>query len=478
MARLRIGELLVSSKILSEEQLEEALKLPRAPGQRLGELLVARGLVTETQLTQTLGQQLSVPWVSLYHVDFSRQLLNLVPHELADRYCLVPIFVRRVKRQDTLYVAMADPTNDTALDEVARSAGLPARPMIGSPTDIRSAIRVYYGAGPETSERETPRPIPPPPPTNPEGIAARGVRGTPPTVTSEARPLTATLPSAAGPSAAGPSAAGPSAAGPSASLPRRSRGAAQRVPVAERSSVSEEAARPAPSSLPATVPAPAPEGERASVDRASADRASVDRASVDRASVDRASVDRASVDRASVDRASVDRASVDRASVDRASVDRASVPERPSSGERLSGEERPSTERPSVDSPDVDPEIEAREIYVNTEWRRPPMVEITLLDGTTLQLPARIARRRGGAGGPAGADLSEGLTARDLIRALRARAEGADARAVLGEDLRWEPLFAALLSLLMRKGLIADWEFIDEFRRVTAAKKSKPPPKT
>ncbi|HWL86782.1 MAG TPA: hypothetical protein VNO21_13320, partial [Polyangiaceae bacterium] len=158
-ARLRIGELLVSSKILSEEQLEEALKLPRAPGQRLGELLVARGLVTETQLTQTLGQQLSVPWVSLYHVDFSRQLLNLVPHELADRYCLVPIFVRRVKRQDTLYVAMADPTNETALLEVGRSAGLPARPMIGSPTDIRSAIRVYYGAGPETPpERETPRP--------------------------------------------------------------------------------------------------------------------------------------------------------------------------------------------------------------------------------------------------------------------------------------------------------------------------------
>src|SRR5262249_40927919 len=155
--------------------------LPRLPGQRLGELLVSRGLVTETQLTQTLGQQLSVPWVSLYHVDFSRQLLNLVPHELADRYCLVPIFVRRVKRQDTLYVAMADPTNEAALQEVSRSAGLPARPMIGSPTDIRSAIRVYYGAG-ETSERETPRPIPPPPPTNPEGLAAKAAasRTTPP----------------------------------------------------------------------------------------------------------------------------------------------------------------------------------------------------------------------------------------------------------------------------------------------------------
>jgi len=103
------------------------------------------------------------------------------------------------------------------------------------------------------------------------------------------------------------------------------------------------------------------------------------------------------------------------------------------------------------------------------------MVEITLLDGTTLQLPARVPRRRG-ASIPPGADVSEGLTARDLIRALRARAEGADARAVLGEDVRWEHLFAALLSLLMRKGLIADWEFIDEFRRVTARRPFKTPP--
>ena len=93
------------------------------------------------------------------------------------------------------------------------------------------------------------------------------------------------------------------------------------------------------------------------------------------------------------------------------------------------------TARPSMDGPDMDPEIEAREIYVSNTWRRPPMVGITLLDGTTLQLPARVQRRRGAV--PSGADLSEGLTACDLILSLLAPAEGADARAVLGEDLRW-----------------------------------------
>ena len=92
--RLRIGELLISAGVLTDVQLEEALQKPRTEGERIGDVLVRLGFVTETQLTQTLSQQLSVPWVSLYHVEFSRQLLNLVPEELAEMHCLVPVFVR------------------------------------------------------------------------------------------------------------------------------------------------------------------------------------------------------------------------------------------------------------------------------------------------------------------------------------------------------------------------------------------------
>src|SRR5262249_13764492 len=142
VARLRIGELLVSANILTTSQLEEALRMQATAKKRLGDVLVSLGYVDETRLTQALSQQLAVPWVSLYHVDFSRQLLNLVPREVAEKYCLVPIFVRRVKKQDTLYVAMDDPTNDGALQEVAQHASLPTKPMIASPSDIRSALRV------------------------------------------------------------------------------------------------------------------------------------------------------------------------------------------------------------------------------------------------------------------------------------------------------------------------------------------------
>src|SRR5450432_3064388 len=151
-ARVRLGELLVEAQVVSRAQLEEVLAAQKRDGRRIGTMLVEAGLVTETQVTQILSQQLSVPWVSLYHIDYSRQLLNLVSHQLAEKYCLVPIFVRRVRGLgETLYVAMDDPSDDAAQREVGHWAGLPVRAMIAPPTDIRSAIRVYYGVGKDTA---------------------------------------------------------------------------------------------------------------------------------------------------------------------------------------------------------------------------------------------------------------------------------------------------------------------------------------
>ena len=89
--RLRLGQLLVDAKLITEPALQEVLGRQGSDGRRLGTLLVEGGFINETQLTQILSHQLSVPWVSLLHIEFSRQLLNLVPHDVADRYCLVPI---------------------------------------------------------------------------------------------------------------------------------------------------------------------------------------------------------------------------------------------------------------------------------------------------------------------------------------------------------------------------------------------------
>lgn len=327
--RIRLGELLVQAGVLSEEALQQALQLQQAEGgkRRLGRLLVEQGFVDETQLTQVLGRQFSVPWVSLYHVDFSRQLLNLVPREVAEGYGVVPVYVRHVRGQgETLYVATDDPTNDEGLRKAAAYAGLPVRPMIASASDIRSAIRVYYGGGthavPKVKVEQVEAPVPP-------VVAEPAPAPEPPQPAPEPEPI-------------------PLVAQPAA-------------PVA---------------------PPPVP------------------------------------------------------------------------------------VKQPTYDDA---PEIEAKAIPLPPRKPR-KAIALTFLDGTTINLPAPRARTTK-KDEPAPTETppvssEEGeLTARDLVAALRALAGGAEASEVLGDNPRWERMFAALLSLLLRKHLIADWEFVEEFRK-------------
>lgn len=335
--RVLLGELLVESKVITPEQLGEVLSSPREAGKKLGQVLLERGWITEAQLTQTLSLQLSVPWVSLYHIDFSRQLLNRVSREVAEKYCLIPIFIRHVKGQgETLYVAMDDPTNEVALQEVARVSGLPTKPMIASASDIRSAIRVYYG---EPSAPKIEVPAPPtradPPVTAREGKGAQRIEPPP------ATPAAPTVPD-----------------------PPRS----QPAPVAARRSRPNMAAVLTEEEAPATTRSNPPAAEQPRPKR---------------------------------------------------------MPSRP------------------------DTDSEPRR-------RIPRMVNLTLLDGTTISLPAK----KNDSGPP------EKLTARDFVSALRATAHGADASEILGDDVKWEPIVAAMLSILLRKGLIADWEFVEELRKI------------
>ena len=97
------------------------------------------------------------------------------------------------------------------------------------------------------------------------------------------------------------------------------------------------------------------------------------------------------------------------------------------------------------------------------------MITLTLLDGSKVNLPARdgaksrSTKRRSLP--PTNAEGGE-LTARDLIAALRAVSHGADATEILGDNVHWEALFAALLSLLLKKHLIAHWEFVEEYKKI------------
>lgn len=148
-----LGELLVRVGFVTQEQVDRVLREQAAAGQesvqpapRFGELLVAGGLLKDAQLTQVLSQQLSVPWVSLKHIEFTRALLELVPIDVAERYRLLPIHVRRVRGLgNVLYVAIADPLDREALSAAADACGLPVRPMIACQRDIAIGLHTYYG---------------------------------------------------------------------------------------------------------------------------------------------------------------------------------------------------------------------------------------------------------------------------------------------------------------------------------------------
>lgn len=173
LQRRRLGEILIEAGVLSEQQLSRALAIQKEDGRRLGAILLAYGIVAEPQLVQALSRQLSVPWVSLWHVDVPEDLLDLVPLELAREYCAVPVYVRSDREQGvSLYVAMDDPTNEDAIARISAAAGMSVRAMVAGPSDIASAIRDFYGpfdpnAGrPEatTLQMRVPTPEPPPPP--------------------------------------------------------------------------------------------------------------------------------------------------------------------------------------------------------------------------------------------------------------------------------------------------------------------------
>ena len=143
----RVGELLKAAGLITNDQLLDALREHERSGLRLGEVLVNRGLVDELQLTQILSNQLSVAWVSLPRVEFSDELLTLVPAEVAEQHTLVPVHFRLgPQRQKILYVAMDDPTNVQAMQHVSRITGMHVRPLIAPPSEIRKQIQARYRA--------------------------------------------------------------------------------------------------------------------------------------------------------------------------------------------------------------------------------------------------------------------------------------------------------------------------------------------
>ncbi|MEE9133103.1 MAG: type IV-A pilus assembly ATPase PilB [Gemmatimonadota bacterium] len=136
-----IGDLLVREGLITEEQLRRALSEQRSNGSRLGFTLVSMGFVSETDLTRVLARKYRVKAVDLSRIDrVDMRVVNLVRPEIATRHLVLPL--RRVGR--TLTVAMANPTNLDAIDELRFSTGYDIEPVVAGEYSLKKAVEKHY----------------------------------------------------------------------------------------------------------------------------------------------------------------------------------------------------------------------------------------------------------------------------------------------------------------------------------------------
>jgi type IV pilus assembly protein PilB len=143
--RRRLGEVLVAGRVLTETQLDEALRVQREDKgrrRRLGEVIVALGLADEVQIARALSDQLGLPFLDLGSLAIPDETLAVLPRNVALRHNAIPVTLAH----DVLTVALADPTNVLALDDIRLATKLGSvRTAVATASDLQEAVNRYYG---------------------------------------------------------------------------------------------------------------------------------------------------------------------------------------------------------------------------------------------------------------------------------------------------------------------------------------------
>jgi type IV pilus assembly protein PilB len=137
---VRIGELLLKEKRITPEQLQEALNYQRQNGGKLGFNLIKLGYVKDDEITALLSKQYGVPSIALAQFDVDATVVKLVPAETALKYQIIPLS----RSGATLTIAMTDPTNVFAMDDIKFMTGYNVEPVVASETAVVEAIQKYY----------------------------------------------------------------------------------------------------------------------------------------------------------------------------------------------------------------------------------------------------------------------------------------------------------------------------------------------
>ena len=138
---VRLGEILVKENLITTEQLKKALEHQRQNGGKLGSVLMKLGYITDDQITGVLSRQYGVPSINLKYYEVDQNVIKLIPQDTAVRYQIVPL--SRVG--STLTIAMTDPTNVFAMDDIKFMTGFNVEPVVASESAISDAIAKFYG---------------------------------------------------------------------------------------------------------------------------------------------------------------------------------------------------------------------------------------------------------------------------------------------------------------------------------------------
>ncbi|MGA7217601.1 MAG: type IV-A pilus assembly ATPase PilB [Candidatus Sulfotelmatobacter sp.] len=147
----RLGDLLVKEKIITPEQLEQANKAQKEQSCRLGSALVKLGFLTDEDVTNFLSRQYGVPAINLSYFEIDPAVVKLIPFETAKRYQILPL--SRVGA--SLTIAMVDPTNVFAMDDIKFMTGFNIEPVVASESSILAGIDKSYGTGGKEEDLET-----------------------------------------------------------------------------------------------------------------------------------------------------------------------------------------------------------------------------------------------------------------------------------------------------------------------------------
>jgi type IV pilus assembly protein PilB len=145
---VRLGEILIKESLITQDQLDKALDFQRTNGGKLGSCLTKMGFITDDDITGVLSRQYGVPSINLKYYEIDPNVIKLIPQDTALRYQVIPL--SRVG--SVLTIAMTDPTNVFAMDDIKFMTGFNVEPVVASESAIAESISRFYGGGASSHE--------------------------------------------------------------------------------------------------------------------------------------------------------------------------------------------------------------------------------------------------------------------------------------------------------------------------------------